>query len=169
MLVLLAGPVQAAGTPPLGGFKVVNTGGFVQTGETRSPLEADVAIVTARIEPSENDGLTVLINGVEIRLFRLEQGLGALEWNAGGTALLHSADILALFGTSDEAEVPAWGANLDWPGAGPVQMILLPLGETAYTGFLISRPGKKTVVRQMEFRQVFGPSNRPSGPGLAGR
>jgi hypothetical protein len=171
VFVLLASPLHADSAPPVGNFKVVNTGGFVQSGEMRSPLPADVAMATARIEPAEDDGLTVLINETPIRLYRLEQGLGALEWDANGTVLLHSADILALFGKSEEDDVPAWGANLDWPGSGPVQMILLPLGETAYSGFLISRPGERTVVRQMEFRQVFGPSNRPARPvsGTAGR
>jgi len=163
VFVLCASPLHAAGEVPLGTFNVVNTGGFVQTGEARAPLAADVAMATARIDPADSDGLTVTINGTQIRLFRLEQGLGALEWNAAGTFLLHSADILALVGKSAEEQVPAWGADLDWPGSGSVRMILLLLGKSAYTGFLISHPGDRTVVRQMEFREVFGPSNRPQG------
>lgn len=169
---LFATPLHAGTEPPVGTFKMVNTNGFVETGAGRKPLAPDTGTATVLIEKSGPDGadgpdgqidLNVLINGSEIRLFRLKDGLAALEWNPDGTSLLHSADILALFDETDLRDVPAWGANLEWPGAGEVQLVMLPLGRTGYTGFLISRPEQKTVVRQMEFRQVFGPSHRPDG------
>lgn len=168
VVLCLAAPVAAADSLAYGSFKAINTGGFVQSGETRKPLDQDTGVGTARIEPSDTGGLTLTVNGALIELFRLEGGLAALEWDAGGTVLLHSIDIQALFGKGEAADVPAWGAALEWPGMGPVQFVVLPLGATAYTGFLISRPGNSTVVRQMEFRKIIGPSNRPARPGPKG-
>jgi hypothetical protein len=154
-------PLQAEVTAPLGIFKVVNTEGFVQRNGERMALETDMSEGTALIERDAEDRLNVEINGALLTLFPLDRGLAALTWNANGTALLHDVDVRALFGKDDPAEVPAWGAELDWPGSGPVQLVLLPLGDRAYMAFLISHPNDKTVVRQMEFRQFYGPSDRP--------
>ncbi|MHA7772468.1 hypothetical protein [Roseibium sp. M-1] len=161
---LLSFPLKAASDLPLGLFKVVNTEGFVQQDGVRQPLETDMSEGTARIELDSDDSLMVEINGAGMRLFPLDQGLAALAWDANGTGLLHGIDIVALFGKEKPADVPAWGANLDWPGSGKVQLVLLPIGEKAYSGFLISHPGSKTVVRQMEFRQAYGHSDRPGVP-----
>jgi len=163
-LLLLLGsalPLMAGADVPQGAFKVVNTEGFVQADGLRTPIAADTAVGSARIQISENDGLSLTINGTHIALFPLENGLAALDWNAEGTSLLRAIDIQALRDKADGKDVPAWGASLVWPEAGDVQLILLPLGGNAFTGFLISRPGDRTVVRQMEFRKVFGPANRP--------
>lgn len=122
----------------------------------------DTTVGAARVEQGLDGGLRVDVNGTRFDLYPLEDGLAALEWNADGTSLLHAIDIQALFGKTGGEDVPAWGADLAWPGAGKVQMVLLPLGDGAYAGFLISRPGNRTVVRQMEFRQVAERSNRPA-------
>ena len=151
----------AAGDVALGLFKVVNTEGFVEQDGARQPLKGDMDEGTAHIERDIDGSLKVDINGTDLRLFPVERGLAALAWNSGGTDLLHGIDIQALFGTENPAEVPAWGANLEWPGSGSVQLVLLPLDEKAYAGFLISHPGDKTVVRQMEFRQPYGHFDRP--------
>lgn len=161
VLLILAVPGQAGGDWPLGKFRLINSAGFVQQDGVRTPIRTEGTTATAHIGTDDAGNLVVEINGTQIQLFRLERGLAALKWNADETALLHDVDIQALFGSNAGEEVPAWGASIAWPGAGEVQMVLLPLGKNAYTGFLISRPGSKTVVRQMEFRQDFGPSNRP--------
>ncbi len=153
-------PLQAESIP-VGVFKVVNTEGFVQSNGERVALATDMSEGTALIERDATNRLDVEINGAKLSLFPLEQGLAALTWDANGTSLLHDIDIQALFGKDNPADVPAWGAELDWPGSGTVQLVLLPLGERAYTAFLISHPGNRTVVRQMEFRQSYGPSDRP--------
>lgn len=160
-LLLLAGSLHAS-EPPVGKFKVFNTAGFVQEQGNRRALAADPNGGTAEILRKPDNSLIVTIAGTEIQLFPLADGLGSLDWNALGTSLLHGVDIEALNNKTDQRDVPAWGADLAWPGMGKVQLALLPLGATAYTGFLISHPEDKVVVRQMEFRQVFGPSNRPS-------
>jgi hypothetical protein len=164
IFVLFVLPLEAAGDVPLGIFKVVNTEGFVQQNGVRKPLQGDMSEGTALIEQASDESLNVEINGAKLRLFPLEQGMAALAWDANGTDLLHGVDVLALFGKEKSADVPAWGANLDWPGSGTVQLVLLPLGETAYAGFLVSHPGDKTVVRQMEFRRAYGHFDRPGVP-----
>jgi hypothetical protein len=159
-LLLLATPVQANDLP-VGKFKVLNTAGFVQEHGIRKPLERDSKTGMAEIVHEQDNSLIVTIGGTDIQLFPMENGLAALEWNASDTTLLHGIDIEALNNKTKRNEIPAWGAELPWQNMGKVQLALLPLGETAYTGFLISHPKDKTVVRQMEFRQVFGPANRP--------
>jgi hypothetical protein len=163
LLLLLASfvPLQAEVDVPLGIFKVVNTEGFIETNGERVALETDMNEGSALIERDAANRLSVEINGAQFNLFPLDRGLAALTWDATGTALLHDIDVRALFGKDNPADVPAWGAELDWPGSGTVQLVLMPLGERAYTAFLISHPRDMTVVRQMEFRQSYGPSNRP--------
>jgi len=155
-------PLMAETGLPSGTFKVANTEGFVEEDGLRTALAVDMSVGTVRIEISENDNLNLGINGTQISLFPLENGLAALQWNADGTSLLHPLDIQALHGKSEGKDVPAWGADVLWPDLGKVQLVLLPLGQNAYTGFLVSRPGARTIVRQMEFRKVFGPANRPA-------
>lgn len=155
-------PRLHAGELLQGRFNVVNTEGFVQEDGRRMPLATDTNVGLAMIEHGSDGGLAVTIAETRIQLFPLENGLAGLDWDAGGTALLHATDIQALLDKAGRDEVPAWGAELAWPGLGATRLVLFPLGETAYTGFLISHPGDRTVVRQMEFRQVFGPSNRPA-------
>lgn len=159
----------AASDWPLGTFEVRNTAGFVQEGDVRRTIDVDRNAGTAEIAGTEGDGLSVKIGGTRIHLFRIENGLASIEWDASGTNLLHGVDIQALLGKETPQNVPGWGARLAWPGAGSVQMVLLPLRQNAYTGFLISRPAGRIVVRQMEFRKVSGPSNRPGSTGSADR
>lgn len=167
MLVCLAGTLRAEELLPVGRYHVVNTEGFSQKDGIRTALKKDLAVGTAEIAPQGDNSLLMTINGSELRLFRLEKGLAGVEWNAEGTALLHSVDIQALLDKASRDEVPAWAADIVWPTHGQVKLVLLPLGTAALTGFLISYPGSSTVVRQMEFRQVFGPSNRPDANALS--
>jgi len=161
MFFCLTGLLRAQEHTPGGRFQAVNTQGFFERDGERIALKQDFTVGTVELEAQEDTSVLLTINGTEIRLFRLENGLAELKWNAAETALLHDTDIQALFYTAETNNVPAWGAEIAWPGQGRVQMVLLPLGAEAWTGFLISHPGSGTVVRQMEFRKVFGPANRP--------
>lgn len=158
----LALPIKADQKVAQGYFDVVNTEGFTQENGVRTPLPVDTKVGSARIEQGSDGGLRIDVDGTRFDLFPLEDGLAALEWNADGTSLLHAIDIQALLDKTSKEDVPAWGANLAWPGAGKVRFVLLPLGDGAYAGFLISHPGDRTVVRQMEFRQVTDRSSRPA-------
>jgi len=154
-------PVHAGSEFPLGEFQVINSAGFLQHDGIRQELETDRAVGTASLTSEPDGTLSVTINGSTLHLFPLENGLASLEWDAEETFLLRSADIEAFLGGRAADDIPAWGADLVWPGSGDVRLVLFPLGGQAYTGFLISHPDGKTVVRQMEFRQIFGPGNRP--------
>lgn len=170
-LMVLSG-LKAQETLPMGKFRTMNTDGFVEHNGVRTPLKRDTSVGSAIITPEETGDLMLDINGTEIRLFKLPKGLATLTWDAENSTLLEGIDIQALSNGKSADEVPAWGANVAWPGQGNVQIVILPLGPSANTGFLVSKPGEKTVVRQMEFRKVFGPSNRPgagSTPGFGPR
>lgn len=159
---LLLAPYSLAGeNNPLGSFKIINSGGFLERNGKREILTEDFETRDIELAKTGAGDLLLTINETDIALYEIENGLASLTWNAGKSGLLHHKDILDLSGYSAAEDVPAWGANVFWPGLGQVQLVLLPLGTNAYTGFLISHPGNNTVVRQMELRSVDGPPNRP--------
>ena len=147
-----------------GKYQVINTAGFLETSNERRPLERDRSVGIAEIRQVTDNRLQIGINGTKLNLFPIENGLAALEWDSTGTGLLHRTDLQALLKTSDRSKIPAWGADIAWPGIETARMVLFPLRTNAYAGFLISQPHGNTIVRQMEFRQVFGPTNRPRMP-----
>lgn len=162
-LFFLAALANAAGEMPLGSFQIINSAGFVERNGARTPLESDVETAQVRLQRNDAGALILTISDTDIILYEIENGLGSLTWNAGNSSLLHHTDILDLSGYDSAENVPAWGANLDWPDLGDVQLVLLPLRKNAYVGFLISHPDNSTVVRQMEVRKIPGPPNRPAG------
>lgn len=161
VLLFLTTTLHASDALPLGQFKVINTAGFIEREGSRTALSVDLNTANATLRSSKDRDLTLSINGAEIVLYEIENGLAALTWKASGAPLLDAADILDLSTLNSAKDVPAWGANVEWPSLGTVQLVLLPLRQNAYTGFLVSHPGESTVVRQMEFRKAFGPLNRP--------
>ena len=143
-------------------YTVVNTGGFTEMDGTRTPIrlqpvDREVTILQANAKRT----LLFSIEGSEIVLFRLTDGLSSLEWDSDGTGLLDKADVLAISNKNSLAEIPAWGARLDWPGLGPATMVVFAPTTGAYYGFLISSKNGTRFVRQMEFRPSGGPANRP--------
>lgn len=147
---------------PLGKFNVINTAGFIERDGKRAPLTSDLETGELTLQKNAVGNLVLTVNETEIELFEVENGLAGLSWNAGDTSLLDARDILDLSPHTSPEHVRAWGANVAWPGQGEVQLVLLPLRENAYSGFLISHPGSSIVVRQMELRKSFGPPNRPA-------
>lgn len=144
-----------------GVFSMVNTAAFSELNGTRSALglERKSAEVTIVFLPEDRLGIT--IGETDIVLFPITSGLGGLTWNPKGTGLLHESDVEALSLPETTENVPAWGADLAWPGLGVARLVLIPLDSDAYIGFLISHPKDRKVVRQMEFRQISGPRDRP--------
>lgn len=145
---------------PSGEFKVLNTAGFVEEENERRPLKADRSSGMAEIRHQSDNSVVLTIGSNEIRLHPMKDGLASFDWDAFKTTLLHEDDVQALNGKDRHNDVAAWGAELAWQGMGKVQLALLPLGDAGYTGFLVSHPNGKKVVRQMEFRQVLGPARR---------
>ncbi|MEP3047598.1 MAG: hypothetical protein ABJL55_11690 [Roseibium sp.] len=160
-LFLLSTGLCAQDILPFGKFELLNTAGFVEQGGVRTPLKRDSETGSALLSPSGSEDIMLEINGTEIILYKLPNGLATLTWDASNSSLLHGIDIEAMRDGKPAEDIPAWGANVAWPGIGNVQIVILPLSENANTGFLVSKPGSKTVVRQMEFRKVFGPKGRP--------
>ncbi|MCV0426429.1 MAG: hypothetical protein K5905_13225 [Roseibium sp.] len=163
-ILFLSAPVSSNERFPNGSFHVINTAGFVQANGERHSIRRDLDVGVAEIQRVSDNRLQIHVNGVKIELFPVENGLAALEWDTRGTNLLHGADLQALMNAPDRSQIPVWGADVDWPDSSFARLVLFPLGTNAYAGFLISQPPGKTVVRQMEFRQIFGPSNRPLSP-----
>ncbi|WP_428524846.1 hypothetical protein [Roseibium sp.] len=162
LIWMLSGTVLADTTQPLGKFHVIDTAGFVERDGNRAPLTSDLETGELTLQRNASGNLVLTVNETEIELFEVENGLAGLSWNAGNTSLLDARDILDLSPHTSPEQVRAWGANVAWPGQGQVQLVLLPLRENAYSGFLISHPGNSTVVRQMELRKILGPPNRPA-------
>ncbi len=165
-LLLMTAHSIAAGEMPVGSFQIINSAGFTEFEGKRPPLDTDIQVKGVDLQTSDSGSLILTINGTEIVLFEIKGGLASLSWDAGSSSLLHYHDILELSGHETAKDVPAWGANIDWPDLGQVQLVLLPLRQNAYTGFLVSHPGSRTVVRQMELRKAGGPPNRPSAKAL---
>ncbi|MES0809188.1 hypothetical protein ABLO27_06890 [Roseibium sp. SCPC15] len=159
--IFLSIHVSTANAVQSGKYKVINTDGFVQHEGKRTKLETERKSGLATVEVAPDDSLLLQINGSTIRLFPIENGLAAVKWNSQGSTLLHDTDILALIEVDDPSNVAAWGADLAWPDTIRTQLVLFTLSSDALAGFLVSETKGKTIVRQMEFRQVFGPSNRP--------
>ncbi|MEP2705933.1 MAG: hypothetical protein ABJQ71_10475 [Roseibium sp.] len=160
-LFILTTGLHAQDKLPLGKFELLNTDGFVEQDGVRTPLKRDPGTASAVLSPSGSEDIMLEINGSEIVLYKLPNGLATLTWDSSNSSLLHGIDIEALSDGKPAEDIPAWGANVAWPGLGNAQIVILPLGDNASTGFLVSKPGPKTVVRQMEFRKVFGPKGRP--------
>ena len=149
---------------PEGEFQVINTAAFKQQEGVRTPLNTGSRTGNAEIEIRTDGSFELGINGTRIVLFPFETGLAGLAWDAQGSSLMEEMDIEALNPARSRGDIPVWGAELAWPGLGLTRMVVMPLGPAAYSGILISFPENRTVVRQMEFRQVFGPLNRPGSP-----
>lgn len=159
--LILAGP---AGAGDLGFYQVVNSAGMIKENAGVSTMGTDMDSAQVQFSLAKEDKeLTLNINGSSIVLFKLDKGLAALDWSFDGAPLLQREDVLALSGAGTLTEVDTWGASLDWPNLGKATMVLFRVNDVSFAGFLISTPGEKTVVRQMEFHPVSGPRKRRRG------
>lgn len=161
VLTITLGSVPARAEWAEGAFSMVNTAAFSERNGQRTSLDLERQSAEATIDFQTGDRLGLTIGGTKIVLYPVSGGLAGLTWNPQGVSLLHEKDIKALNHPLMPGEVPAWGADMAWPGLGVARLVLVPLGADAYVGFLISHPQDKKVVRQMEFRRVPGPRDRP--------
>ncbi|WP_299481793.1 hypothetical protein [uncultured Roseibium sp.] len=161
IFITVAWPAAADQRLPGGEFRIVNTTGFIEKDGHRTQLPTDTDMGQVNVDHRFDGTVSLSINDTEVLLYPVEAGLAGLSWNADETNVLHGTDFQALNGTPAPESIPVWGADLAWPGLGLARLVFLPQDSAAYAGFLISYPEGKTVVRQMEFRKVFGPRNRP--------
>ncbi|MBG6158427.1 hypothetical protein IWQ52_004096 [Labrenzia sp. EL_159] len=155
-------PTSAQPELPVGQFRIINTAAFMELDGTRTAIDTGLRGGTVDIGFPADGSLILTLGGTRIELFPLEAGLAGLAWDADGTSLLRWSDIEAMNPSWSPRDIPSWGAELAWPGLGLARLVMMPFGNSGYSGLLISYPGNRTVVRQMEFRQVFGPQNRPN-------
>ncbi|WP_306143846.1 hypothetical protein [Roseibium sp. MMSF_3412] len=162
VLAITLGPALARSEYAEGLFSMVNTAAFSEVNGTRASLGIERKSAEVAVAFLTEDRLNLTIGAADIVLFPITSGLDGLAWDAQGTGLLHESDVEALNLSQMPENVPAWGADLAWPGLGAARLVLFPLGVDAYAGFLISNPNDRKIVRQMEFRRISGPKDRPN-------
>lgn len=99
-------------------------------------------------------------------LFRVPDGLARIEWPVLPGVNFSREDAMVLAGAPRLSEVETWGAQVDWPGLGPVDLVLFKMGRDQFGGLLSSAPAGVNVLRQMVF-QRSRPGGRPRHESLA--
>ncbi|MCY1705957.1 hypothetical protein [Pannonibacter sp. SL95] len=166
LLLLLAAAPVAAETPvpnviTLGPYQFVNTAGFsTDAAGKRTEMPTDLGSVEVFVDMTPNrDTLILGFESMRLQLQRLPKGLAALDWSSSSTITLRREDILTLTGKATLEAVETFATRLDWPGIGPATLVMFEAGGGSFAGFLISKPGGRTVVRQMEAHRYF--ASRP--------
>ena len=166
LLLLLAAAPGAAETPvpnviTLGPYQFVNTAGFsTDAAGKRTEMPTDLGSVEVFVDMTPNrDTLILGFESMRLQLQRLPKGLAALDWSSSSTITLRREDILTLTGKATLEAVETFATRLDWPGIGPATLVMFEAGGGSFAGFLISKPGGRTVVRQMEAHRYF--ASRP--------
>ena len=166
LLLLLAAAPVAAETPvpnviTLGPYQFVNTAGFsTDAAGKRTEMPTDLGSVEVFVDMTPNrDTLILGFESMRLQLQRLPKGLAALDWSSSSTITLRREDILTLAGKATLEAVETFATRLDWPGIGPATLVMFEAGGGSFAGFLISKPGGRTVVRQMEAHRYF--ASRP--------
>ncbi|WP_439530421.1 hypothetical protein [Pannonibacter sp.] len=145
----------------LGPYQVVNTAGFATDADgQREDLPTDLRSVEVLLDLTRDRTVMVLtFETMRLTLPRLWNGLAAVDWGSSGAITLRREDILTLTGKETLEQVDTFGARIDWPGVGPATLVMFEAGGSSFAGFLISKPGGRTIVRQMEAHRYF--ASRP--------
>ena len=145
----------------LGPYQVVNTAGFTTDADgERENLPTDLRSVEVLLDLTRDRTVMVLtLETMRLTLPRLWNGLAAVDWGGSGAITLRREDILTLTGKKALEDVDTFGARIDWPGIGPATLVLFEAGGGSFAGFLVSKPGGRTIVRQMEAHRYF--ASRP--------
>lgn len=166
LLLLLAAAPVAAETPvpnviTLGPYQFVNTAGFsTEADGKQTEMPTDLGSVEVFVDMTPDRGTLILgFESMRLQLPRLPKGLAALDWSSSSSITLRRDDILTLTGRESLEAVETFATQLDWPGIGPATLVMFEAGGGSFAGFLISKPGGRTVVRQMEAHRYF--ASRP--------
>jgi hypothetical protein len=102
--------------------------------------------------------------GASMRLWRVPTGLSQIEWPVSAGVNLSRDDAIVLAGVATAQEVMTWGAEVEWPGLGPVTLIVFRMGPDRFGGLLSSMPSGVKQLRQMVFQRasIHG-RQRPQG------
>ncbi|WP_417768860.1 hypothetical protein [Stappia sp.] len=168
-LLAAAGIAALSGLVPLRAepvaYRLANTATLAREGGeiVVEPTSFDQRLV--HIDLSDDGGELTLDIGTPLKLWRIPSGLAHIEWPVETGITLAREDIPAITGQPTLAEVPTWGAEVDWPELGPVTLVLFELDTETYAGMLSSTPSGVRKLRQMIFRQMTvrnRPQDRPA-------
>ena len=122
------------------------------------PANFDQRFVT--IELGASSDTMILRLETTLRLWKIPDGLRRLEWPVKPGVTFSREDVAALAGVDALEQVPTWGASVDWPGLGPVTLVVFRMGADQYGGLLSSAPSGVNTMHQMVFQRAR-PSTRP--------
>ncbi|WP_425086926.1 hypothetical protein [Stappia sp.] len=118
------------------------------------------------ISVCEQDSELVIDAGASMRLWRIPTGLSRIEWPVSAGVSLSRDDAVVLAGVATPQEVLTWGAEVEWPGLGPVTLVVFRMGPDRFGGLLSSMPSGVRQLRQMVFQRTSShgrqrPQSRP--------
>lgn len=168
-LLAAAGIAVLAGLVPLRAepvaYRLANTATLAREGGEIVVMPTGFEQRLVHIDLSDDGGELTLDVGTSLKLWRVPSGLAHIEWPVEAGITLAREDIPAITGRPTAAEVPTWGAEVDWPELGPVTLVLFELDAQTYAGMLSSTPSGVRKLRQMIFRQMTSrtrPRDRPT-------
>ena len=125
--------------------------------ETR-PAGFDQRFVTIELG-APPDTMTLRLDA-PLRLWKVPDGLRRIEWPVKPGITFSREDVAVLAGVETLDEVPTWGASVDWPGLGPVTLVVFRMGADQFGGLLSSVPSGVNTMHQMVLQRAR-PSTRP--------
>lgn len=147
-------------------FTLANTATLIRsdTGVEIVPTGFEQRLV--HISVCEQDTELLIDAGASMRLWRIPTGLSRIEWPVSAGVSLSRDDAVALAGVASPEDVTTWGAEVDWPGLGPVTLVVFRMGPDRFGGLLSSMPSGVRQLRQMVFQRASAhgrqrPQNRP--------
>lgn len=171
--------------PALAALLVMTTGGALSDPRLPEPYnvantatltrsDAGIEIVPTGFEQRlvhisvcEQDSELMIDAGASMRLWRIPSGLSRIEWPVSEGISLSRDDAVALAGVAAPEGVVTWGANVHWPGLGPVTLVVFRMGPDRFGGLLSSMPAGVRQLRQMVFQRASAhgrqrPQSRPA-------
>lgn len=162
VLAALPGSIPARAEPVT--YRLANTATLAREGGEIVVMPTGFDQRLVHIDRSDDGGELTLDVGTPLKLWRIPSGLERVEWPVEAGITLAREDVPAITGRATVAEVPTWGAEVDWPELGPVTLVLFELDAETYAGMLSSTPSGVRKLRQMIFRQMTvrnRPQDRP--------
>ncbi len=135
-------------------YIVANTATLVRSDQGLEIVPTGFDQRLVHIALSEDRRELLIDAGASMRLWRIPTGLARIEWPVSAGVNLSRDDAVVLAGVASAEEVPSWGAEVDWPGLGPVTLIVFEMGPMRFGGLLSSTPAGVRKLRQMVFQRA---------------
>ncbi|SDU20153.1 hypothetical protein [Stappia sp. ES.058] len=168
ILVLMSGQAVSEGPAPEP-YNVANTTTLSRSTNGIEIVPTNFEQRLVHIAMSDDERELLIDAGAVLRLWRIPTGLSQIEWPVSAGVSLSRADAVVLAGVETADLVPTWGAEVDWPGLGPVTLIVFRMGPERFGGLLSSTPSGVKRLRQMVFQRASShgrqrPRSRPAEP-----